>query len=246
MPKKPAAPVTPDPVVDPTDAADAADAAEDAAVAAAADLRAMVESLEATVATLTTERDNARELLTGARQHIANLTADLQAAHAQIAAQPLEETVDLGTIVVDGLVVVVGADRIDRSWRRPGDASSRFAVDFVGPSAEALATGQPRLPAEQLADGTWRMTVPDRTTAAHVTGQAKRVLATREDGTTVTSAPIGAGSMLALDATRAQGAGVATLDGEPAIAALRLPGSTVRVAGVLGVDGRVREIRIRS
>ncbi len=225
-------------------------AAKDAAETALTEAQSEVEGLNADRDALVQTKEAMASDIESLRARIASLEATnsdlankvVQAEAAKLARPQTTEEV-FGSVRAGGLLVMAGADLVDTQWRKPQEARSQYAVDFTGPSAEFLATRITRAPREQLADGTWRILVPDDRTAATVVGGAKKYMTENPHGTTVHSAPGHCRPMLALAATRPAGYGLVTIAGQPAMLALR-GSDSMKVSTVKDPSGRVVALKI--
>jgi hypothetical protein len=162
--------------------------------------------------------------LSAAKQEVIDSHRALEAEHEALLAAPpaspafTEEP--LGSVRANGLLVLAGADMVDTRWRKPQEARSAYAVDIVGPKAEFLAR-RTRQPYAQLADGTWRVTIPDQRQASTIIGGIKSYTSKNPDGTTASASPLASTSLQALDSCRGSNYGLVTIDGQQAMAALR-------------------------
>jgi len=173
-------------------------------------------------ATVTPEPVSADTEIEDLRAQIATLEAKLEAAQAAIPVAPRRRV--LGSIRSDGLVVLLGTHTADTLWKTAQTSASQVAIDFSGPRAEYLADRVRRhaVSCEELPDRTWRIVMANAQHALSVQGEAQRYLKTQDDvSTSIAVNPLKTTALQALDATRAEGYGIVTINGQPAIAALR-------------------------
>lgn len=227
--------------------ADAAPALADAASSLAAQLKAAedaIKGLESSVASYQTSTKSYQE-------HIAKLEAKLSAAPApapQAAQAPAEEP--LGSIDAGkGFIAVASTSFLDQRWVPPtaGANRSALAIDFKGPHARTLATRGHRETPQELPDGTLRVVCPHTPFAGKLKDDAERWLREQEDGhlTTVTTAPLQSTGLVTADATRAQGAGLAVVEGQAAVAALHTTGASIRVTATRK-NGRIVALHLHA
>ena len=146
-----------------------------------------------------------------------------------------------------GLLILGDAQIFDEAWVRPEQAQSSYVVDFTGQGSEYFAKRfAGSYPSKELADGTWRLVVPD-TNVAQIIGDEARVHASREGwaSSKIVVEPLNCSRMRALDAVRAEGFGMIGA-GRDAYAALDMAKYMhAELWIVKDLAGRVTELRIK-
>lgn len=108
----------------------------------------------------------------------------------------------------NGLIVIASTSVLDEAW---GATPNRpWGVDFSGPNAEYLSGRQKQFAHTILADGTHRLTAPNKVQAKFLCDDAHKLMSRdtpRFAEDTVKATSLGAPSTMAHDATRGEGLG---------------------------------------